>query len=698
MRVGIDVGGTFTDLLAQDRAGQTVRVKVPSTPREPERAVLEALRRLIDMGAAPESIEFLGHSTTLATNALLGQVGLDLPRVALLTTEGFRDVLEIGRQQRSALYDPRVTRPRPLVPRGLRIGVRERVGADGGVVVALDPDSLAGVCALLERENVAIVAIAFLHAYAEPRHERLAREALLARLPDLEVILSGEVDPEHREYERTSTTVVHALLRPLVRGYLRALARGVAALGIPAPVYVMQSNGGMAALAAVAERPAVTIESGPAAGAIAAALLGGRLGYGRVISFDMGGTTAKAATIVDGRAEVVHEFEAAGRTHSGRAIKGSGYPVRVPFVDLAEVSAGGGTIARCDEAGSLRVGPLSAGADPGPAAYGRGDAATVTDANIVLGRSNPRALLGGTLPVDALRAAAAIDVLCTQTGLARLALAAGIVRLIDAEMAKVVRIVSVERGYDPRDFTLIAFGGAGPLHACAVATELGIGRIVVPGDPGLFSARGLLDADVRVSHVRSVLSPHSALDPAALEALFAELETRGAAELAAQGLAGGAVFIRELELRYAGQSFELTVPVRAPFDAEAARASAAAFHERHRAVYGFAAEGEPIEAVTARSTAVAALHRASVDGASAGTRADGATQPHEAVLERRDVVCNSGATVATPVYARDRLRPGARFAGPAIVEQYDATTFVDAGWSVTVDADRNLILEPEAKP
>ena len=680
--MGLDVGGTFTDLLALDDAGRAVRVKVSSTPAEPERAVLEALKRLLRT-VSPGDLRFVGHSTTLGTNALLGQYGLELPRVGLLTTQGFRDVLEIGRQQRSALYDPFVLRPRPLVPRALRLEARERLSASGEVLVPLEPESIRTACEVFERERVDVVAVVFLHAYAEPAHERLARELLRQHLPDLEVVLSSDVDPEYREYERSSTTVVNALLGPLIRGYLEALARGVARLGVRAPVYVMQSNGGMASLAAVAARPATTIESGPAAGAVGAALLGRRLGYTRVISFDMGGTTAKAATIVDGAAQVVHEFEAAGRTHSGRAVKGSGYPVRFPFVDLAEVSAGGGTIARVDAAGALRVGPLSAGADPGPAAYGRGEAATVTDADIVLGRLSPRALLGGTLPIDAARSAAALDALASRMpGFDRRAVAAGIVRVIDAEMAKVVRIVSVERGFDPREFSVIAFGGGGPLHACAVAAELGITRIVVPPEPGLFSARGLLDADLRVSQVRSLLGDLETLDAGALEAAFAALEGRGAAELAAQGIeAANVAFVRELELRYAGQSFELAVPAGTPFDADAKNAALAAFHARHRTHYGFAAEGERVEAVTARSTSLGMLERKPGHEAAV---AQPAPPPARALLERRD---------ALPVYAREHLPPGACFAGPAVVEQYDTTTFVAPGWSATVDGWGNLIVE-----
>ncbi len=691
LRVGVDVGGTFTDLVAQDGARGTVaRVKVPSTPEAPERGVLDAIARLLEH-ARPEAIAFLGHSSTIATNALLGQIGLELPRIALLTTEGFRDVLEIGRQNRSDLYNLFVRRPRPLVPRRLRFGVRERLGAYGEPLVALEPAALEAIAVELAAANVEGVAVAYLHAYANPVHERRTRDLLRELLPHVPVTLSSDVDPEYREYERTSTTVVNALLAPLVRGYLERLKEGAAERGVRAPLFVMQSNGGVASLDAVAARPATTIESGPAAGVIGAALLGRRLGLERVLSFDMGGTTAKAGTIIGGEPQVAHEFEAAGRTHSGRAVKGSGYPVRFPFVDLAEVSAGGGTIAHVDAGGALRVGPLSAGADPGPAAYGRGSAATVTDADIVLGRLNPHALLGGALRIDAHRSRAALETLLNDLpDLNLAALAAGIVRLIDAEMAKVLRIVTIERGLDPRHFTLVAFGGGGPLHACALADELEIPRIVVPTDPGLFSAQGLLGANLRVSGVRSFIAPFESVAPLDVEHAFAGLEERGAHDLTLQGIAPAAMrFVRELELRYAGQSFELSVGATTPFDAAAHALAVSAFHDRHRRVYGFADTSEPLELVTARSTAIGLV----ATGEPSRPEPSTAAAADAALIERRAALSEAGDSEAIAVFARERLRPGMRVAGPAAIEQYDATTFVAPHWEARVDACEELVLE-----
>jgi N-methylhydantoinase A len=692
VRVGIDVGGTFTDLVALDEGGAVLaRIKVPSTPRAPELGVFAALGAVFEK-VAPQTIALLSHSSTIATNALLGQVHLDLPRLALLTTEGFRDVLEIGRQNRSEVYNLSVKRPRPLVERRRRLGVRERSDPFGAVVVPLEAAELERLARAVERLGVSGVAVSYLHAYANPLHERATRTALHARLPHLDVTLSSDVDPEYREYERTSTTVVNALLRPLVRGYLERLALGTRERGIDAPLYVMQSSGGTAAAEGVLDRPATMLESGPAAGAIGAAFLGRALGIEKVLSFDMGGTTAKAATIVGGEPQVAYEFEAAGRTHSGRAVKGSGYPVRFQFVDLAEVSAGGGTIAFVDDGGALRVGPLSAGSDPGPAAYGRGRAATVTDANLVLGRLSARTLLGGAMPLDVARSKQALKrVLRRLPELDLDGLAEGIVRIVDSEMAKALRIVTVERGLDPRDFTLLAFGGAGPLHACALAEDLGISRIVIPPEPGLFSAFGLLSADVRANAVRSFVERVESVDPAEVEAAYRVMEVDGRQDLVRAGVARKAIsFERELDMRYLGQSFELSVAAAKPFDLGARAAALERFHETHARTYGYSSPDAPVEIVSARSTASGAL----VKPEPPARAVRGAAEPAEhALVERRSVYFRDRGRSDVPVYARASLQTGNRFAGPALVEQYDSCTLVAPGWRANVDPYGNLALE-----
>jgi N-methylhydantoinase A len=683
-RVGVDIGGTFTDLVALADDGRLIRHKVSSTPRAPEEGLLDALRALLQEVAANE-IALVAHASTIATNALLGQVHLELPRVAFITTEGFRDVLEIGRQNRSAIYDLNVMRPKPLARREDRLVVRERRTHDGGVIVPLDTVSVNTAVATVRERGITAVAVGLLHADVDGSHERSVAEALRAAIPDVEVSLSSEIDPQYREYERFSTTVLNAALAPIVQAYLDRVARGVRAAGVQAPIFVMRSDGGMAALKSASNRPATLIESGPASGVIAAAYVGRALGIANVLSFDMGGTTAKAGTVFGGVPEISASFEAAGSTHSGRSVKGSGYPVRFPFVDLAEVSAGGGTIAWVDAAGALRVGPLSAGADPGPACYGTGDRPTVTDANVVLRRSNPRALLDGAFPIDAERSRTAVATVAGPVGGDVERAAAGIVALVDAEMAKVLRIVSVERGYDPRDFTLLAFGGGGPLHACAVAADIGVARAIVPPMPGVFSAYGLLAADVRVTAVRSLVAPADADTWTRSRKLFDALAREGDVALSEQGVAkADRTFLRELDLRYVGQSTELVVGAPRSLD-EAVEA----FHQRHEQRYGYAAREDPVEIVTARVIGIGTTPKPRLVAAAAPARR--APEPR-ALRERRDAF-DGTAFADTPVYDRARLRPGDAFDGPAVVEQYDATTYVAPAWSASVDGFGNLVLE-----
>jgi N-methylhydantoinase A len=683
-RVGIDIGGTFTDLVALADDGRLIRHKLTSTPRAPEEGLLATLDALL-AEIAPHEIALVAHASTIATNALLGQVHLELPRVAFVTTEGFRDVLEIGRQNRSAIYDLNVTRPKPLARREDRLVVRERRAHDGATIVPLDAESVAQAVAAVRERGIRAVAVGLLHADVDGSHERAIAAAFADELPDVEVSLSSDVDPQYREYERFSTTVVNAALAPIVRAYLERVAKGVRAAGVRAPIFVMRSDGGMAALAAAARRPATLIESGPASGVIGAAYVGKVLGIEHVLSFDMGGTTAKAGTIRGGVPEISPSFEAAGTTHSGRSVKGSGYPVRFPFVDLAEVSAGGGTIAWIDAAGTLHVGPLSAGADPGPACYGSGDQPTVTDANVVLRRSNPTALLDGAFPIDASRSQAAVASVAAPLGGDVERTAAGIVALVDAEMAKVLRIVSVERGHDPRDFTLLAFGGGGPLHACAVAADIGVARIIVPASPGVFSAYGLLAADVRASAVRSLVAPADEATWRRVRGVFDELAHETDTALGEQGVAkADRSFVRELDLRYVGQSTELVVTSPRSLDE-----AVDTFHQRHEQRYGFAARHDPVEIVAVRVTGIGTTPKPRLVAAPAPA----ARAPEQRALRERREVFDGTAFVETPIYARAHLRPGDAFAGPAVVEQYDATTYVAPAWRARVDGYGNLVLE-----
>ncbi len=688
-RVGVDVGGTFTDLVATDDSGAIVRFKVATTPKAPEEGLLDALRTLLNEVNAADIVQ-LTHASTIATNALLGQVHLDLPRVAFVTTEGFRDVLEIGRQARSSVYNLHVKRPTPLALREDRLTVRERIDYDGSVHLALDEASVATAVATIGERKIGSVAVGLLNSYTNDTHERAVVDAIRNALPDVAVTASSALVREEREYERFSTAVVNAALLPVVRGYLERLATGVRALGIDAPVFVMQSNGGTAALAFVAERPATLVESGPASGVIAAASVGAAIGVANVLSFDMGGTTAKAGTIIGGEPEIAYEFEAAGSTHSGRASKGSGYPVRFPFVDLAEVSAGGGSIARLDNVGVLRVGPLSAGADPGPACYGKGTQPTITDANVVLGRLNPVALVGGTFPIDAARSREALATIAAPLGGDIERTAAGIVALVDAEMAKVLRIVSVERGLDPRDFALMAFGGGGPLHACALAEDLGMRRVIVPRYPGLFSALGLLAADVRATFSRSLVAPLDATSLGSAHQAAATLTAEARDALRVQGVDDAKIrTIVELDVRYTGQSFDLTVPL----DGDAATI-ANAFHERHERRYGYASRDERVEIATVRVTAVGAAgtqpHTAMSGNGAHHAAADAA------IGSRRAWDSGIGGFVDATIYDREKFGSGTTFDGPAIIEQYDTTSWIPSGWSATADGAGNIIVEKRA--
>jgi N-methylhydantoinase A len=652
-------------------SGRLQFLKVSTTPRDPQRAVIAALAGLLERYEERPAIALLAHATTIATNALLGQIGLELPRTALVTTHGFRDVIEIGRQNRSALYDLNVQRPRPLVARRDRFTVNERLDADGNVLQPLDDNEVERVCSQLRDGNYAAVAICLLHAYANDAHERRIEAAVLSALPNARVTRSSHVDPAYREYERFSTTVVNAVLAPIVVSYLERLLFGLCELGIDASLYVMRSDGGLTTAGDVLDRPAALIESGPASGATAAAALGRAMHLPRVLAFDMGGTTAKAGTILDGRVQVAHEFEAAGTTHSGRGVKGSGYAVRFPFADLAEISAGGGTIAFVDEGGSLRVGPLSAGADPGPACYGRCERATVTDANVVLGRLHQAALLGGTFPIDAARSRAAVASLARELGMGVEACAAGIVALVDHAMAQVLRIVTVERGLDPREFTLIAFGGGGPLHACAVAQELEIARVIVPVHPGCFAAQGLLNAALHADAVRSVLLDARAANDATLAQWFAEREDSARNDLGRRGaLADSIVCSREYDARYRGQGFELTVAADGSPDDVVAR-----FHDAHRARYGYEVRAEVVELVNARLRASGRL--------SLAMTATKNEAPARDVAAQRRALWRNDTWVEAPVVARSALAPGEAIHGPAIIEEYDCTTYVPPGWRLT---------------
>ncbi|MEM2238137.1 MAG: hydantoinase/oxoprolinase family protein [Candidatus Caldarchaeum sp.] len=674
LHVAVDVGGTFTDLVAFDEdAGEVYAVKVRSTPRNPEEGFISSLESLLGKYSLKSSeVKTIIHVNTIGTNLLRGQLGLEIPKTALVTTKGFRDVLEIGRQNRPELYNIFYARPKPLVPRHLRLEVDERVDSRGLCIKEASVEQLDEVAEKLSREKVDTVAVSFLNSYINPSNEKKAKEHLQKRLR-LPVTASHEVDPEHREYERTSTTVVNALLKPVVSRYFNEVIRLLEMMGVKSSVEIMSSSGGLVDVKESMEKPVACIESGPAAGVIGAAELAHRLGVLNVISLDMGGTTAKAGTVVNGQPLYVPEIEVGGRVHMGRFVKGSGYPVRYPSVDLAEVSAGGGTIIDVDEAGGLKVGPMSAGAEPGPACYGFGGTMpTITDANLSLGRLET--LLGGEFRLRKDLAAMALNRVGDKIGADVTETAAAALALVNLHMARAVHLVSLERGYNPSDFFLMAFGGAGPMHAAELAQQIGMSTVIIPPHPGLFTSLGLLMTDFRYTFVRGFIKTLSADSEEYFEKVFAEMEMEALKHIGGKGLkTDSAVVLRSLDMRYYGQGHELEVRVGKPLKAGE---TINRFENLHEAVYGFKHGGENVEVTAARLSVIIPRAKPSLPK----PRQDG-NSPKPA--ERK--VYFGEEWLDTPVYSRESLPAGFSLEGPAIVEEYDSTTVVPPGWRLRVD-------------
>ena len=684
VRLAIDIGGTFTDAtLIDEGTGEVAIAKVLTTPADPSEGFMEAARRaLAEGGVAVDDVTFVVHATTVATNSIIeGKIA----RSGFVTTDGFRDLLEIARQVRPTLYDTQFEKTKPLVPRDRAVVVGERLGPKGEVIRPLDDGSVRDAAAILRREEVESVAVCLLHAYVNPEHERRVGEILAEELPGVPVSLSSEVAPEFREYLRASTTVINAVIRPVVERYLQRIESRLAEAGVRAKLLVMQSSGGIFGSGAAAVRPVFMVESGPAAGVIASAYLGETLGLRDILSFDMGGTTAKVGLIQDGRPSVTKDYNVGG--HAGAGIGGmslSGYPVRTPVVDLVEIGAGGGSIAWVDSGGLLRVGPQSAGADPGPVCYRRGGVEpTVTDANVVLGRLNPAYFLGGEIGLDVDGAARAIEERCAKPlGLSLTEAANGIVEIANAAMVNALHLISVQRGYDPRDFVLVGFGGAGPVHANALARDAEMPTLLIPRSPGIFSATGLLTTDLKRDTSTTIMQRLDELDNDEVAATFARLEDEGRAELEREGGVGGAIeFLREVDLRYVGQSFELTIP--------AGDGLLERFHAEHDRTYGFSAPGELVEAVSLRLTSIGRIAKPPARRLEAGGRPE--------PKERRPVYfAEAGDYVDCPIYDRYALGAGEALSGPAVVEEFDSTTVVHPGFGLRVDDVGNLVIEREA--
>lgn len=677
LRIGTDVGGTFTDVVAVNDAGQLFYAKTPSTPRDQSLGVLAGLNEMLEVvGAPPEAVKRLAHGTTVATNSLLERTGA---RTALLVTEGFRDVLHIGRQTRPDLYDLKASRPAPLVPRRFRREVSERVRHTGRVEKPVAEEQLRTIVAELLDSNVESIAICFLHAYANPENEKTAAQVVRAAAPDAPVSASHEILSEFREFERMNTTVLNAYVHPIMAGYIRRLIDRVREADVHAPVLVMQSSGGMMRADKAAERSVHTLLSGPAGGVLGAAYLAELAGYSNCITADVGGTSFDVSTVMGGKPTI----------HTEGVIEG--YPVKFPHIDIHTIGAGGGSIAWIDKGGALRVGPRSAGADPGPVSYNQdGTEPTVTDAHVVLGRLGGRGLLGGALELDVDAAREALRTkIAEPIGISVEEAAEGILSVTNAAMVRAIRVMTVERGQDPRQFILMPYGGAGPLHAVDLARQLNVKQVLVPVAPGNFSALGLLVAPVRYDAVQTYQAHGDQIDLEYLAEVYDRLQSEVAERLSDEGFsAEHSQFIRQADLRYYGQAYELTVDVpNGRVGEQTWQQIEERYHQAHEQAYGFSKMTDPVELVNLRVSGVAEFERVGLRGS------DSVDLPQaDATPSDQQPVFFNDAWVDTPIYDRENLQPGHKLEGPAIVRERGSTTALRAGDQAVVDPFGSLLI------
>ena len=690
-RLGVDIGGTFTDIVILGDDGAVHSKKILSTPDDYSRAIEDGVRSLLsETDVQPGDIAEVAHGTTVATNAIIERKGV---RVALVTTQGFRDVLEIGRYRAPRLYDVQFRKPEPLVERRLRFEVPERIDAAGNVDMPLDEAAVVAVAEQCAAAGVDAVAICLLNAYVNARHEEAAAALFRKHHPDLPVTVSSELVPQIQEYERTSTTVVNAYIRPVIERYARRLEDRLHTIGITVPLNIMQSNGGVLPAPIAARKPIFIIESGPAAGVVGANRLGDKLGLGDAIVFDMGGTTAKAAIIVDGAYGLAPETEVGGGAALGhRMVRGGGYVVQAPTIDIAEVGAGGGSIAWVDAGGGIQVGPHSAGADPGPVCYRLGGTEpTVTDANLLLGYLNPASLAGGDLTLDKDGAETAVAALGEKLGQPLTDTAYGIHLIANARMMRALSAVSSERGLDPAGFGLLAFGGNGGVHVCGLADALGIGRVVVPPSAGLFSALGLLFADVAHQCIRAYYQPIDTLDLDDLNAAFAALEDEARTQLGDDGYAPAAQDIAvSAEVKYIGQNAPLAIPIdRHPVDRADLSALSEAFAVAHETTFGYRSDEERLQFVSLKVVGRGVPDAPRLPDA---IRLESGYRPPEGA--RQAYFGETLGWIDTPVIGRADLDATPR-AGPLIIEEYDSTTVVRPGWRAAIDGWNNIVLVAE---
>ena len=689
-RIAIDIGGTFTDLVVITDAGRVWTAKLLTTPADPAQGFLAVLDRAFTHDPAFRQVRELVHATTVATNAILEG---STARMGMITTAGFQDVLEIGRHFRRDIYNLFLEKPPVLIPRQHRLEVSERLDTTGAVVTPLDEAEARQRIDELVAAGVEVIVIGFLHSYANGEHERRVAE-MVAKRCDVPAITSHSVCGEYREYERFSTAAVHGAVMPTVRRYLTNIRQGLTEQGVEAPLTVMQSSGGLCSDEEAIRQPGSIVESGPAAGVISVVEVGRRLGLGDLISFDMGGTTAKATLVRDGEITINTDYEVGGGIQGGF---GTGYPIRTPVIDLVEIGTGGGSLASVDQVGQLHVGPRSAGADPGPACYGRGgEAPAITDADLVLGRLSADHFAGGQFSLDTAAARRAVQRgVGEPLGLSVERAAEGVVALANAQMVRALQLVSIERGYDPRDFTMVAFGGAGPMHAAELALELGCRRVVVPPEAGVQSAWGLLVADARRDFGAAILSRDGELDLRGLRQCYEGMVDTGRQQLHAAGFTDDKIDHRlAIDVRYRGQAYELTVelPEPATFSDAMVQRIDALFHERHQALYGHSDTAAAVAWVTMRAKVVGQVPRP------APPEVSPVTTP---LADRRlgmQTMTWAGHACEAPLYRRADLGRGDRLQGPALIVQDDSSIALPPGVQLTVEPTGDLVLFTEVAP
>lgn len=683
MRIGIDVGGTFTDLvLIDDESGQIKYTKTLSTPSDLARAVVTGISDILRQAAVgAEALDYVVHGTTVGTNALIERRGA---KVGLITTAGFRDVLEIARIERpdDGLYDMTVDLPAPLVPRYLRMEVEERIGADGEVVRALDEDSVVRAAEAFRKHGVEAVAVSLLFSFRNPKHEQLIREKLEELAPEIPATLSSEIAPEFREYERTSTCVINAYLLPVTRTYVERLAAELSSEFGLSDLRIMQASGGSMTAEVARAHAAHMVNSGPAGGALASAVFGQLAGEHRLVGVDMGGTSFDVSLIVDGNPRLKSEGEF------------EGFPVKIPMIDVEGIGAGGGSIAWVDSGGALNVGPRSAGADPGPACYGLGgDRPTVTDANLVLGRLNPGYFLGAEMALHEDLAHEAVRThVAEPMGLTVEEAAAGIIRVVNANMVRGISVNSTQKGYDLREFSLLAFGGAGPLHAVELAEDLGMVRVIIPPYCSVFSAFGAVASDVRHDYVKTVAWAESAVEAEVMEAGFKEMESRASTLLKQENVPEDRVRLqRSADIRYEGQSYELTIPLAAQGalqESDLLR-MISDFHEHHQRIYAYSDPAEAVEIISLRLAA---------EGLVPSLQLDGVVETSEsppAPKGLRAIHFPGSGFLDSFVYERDDLAAGQMMVGPCLVEEKTSTTVIPPGWGAHIDPYLNIVVTPK---